>query len=365
MLESSKLFGQLSGDELKYLRAIAQERTFTAGQEIFKEGDAGDGVYILRDGVVEISVLVGQNVRQVFSQVEPGDLFGEMAVIDDKPRSASAVARKEAAVYFIPRAELLTLVNRSPALALGLLREVSNRLREFNRQYLREVVQAERLAVIGRFSRSIVHDLKNPLNIIGLTAEIAGMSQTTPEAREKAVQNIRDQVERISEMIGEILEFTQGPQPDLVLASVDYADFVRQVTAELGAEMALKAVTVEVDGPLPEARLLLNPKRLRRVFHNLIHNAADAMRDGGKVFVRARADGTEVITEIEDTGPGIAREIADQLFQPFVTHGKMHGTGLGLSISKRIIEDHHGWIGTRNEPGHGAIFEFGLPRVGA
>jgi signal transduction histidine kinase len=70
---------------------------------------------------------------------------------------------------------------------------------------------------------------------------------------------------------------------------------------------------------------------------------------------------SEIVTEIEDTGPGIAPEIIERLFEPFATHGKEHGTGLGLSICKRIIEEHRGWIVTRNEPGRGAIFTFGLP----
>ena len=114
---------------------------------------------------------------------------------------------------------MLALVERSPALALALLREISHRLREFNRQYLREVLQAERLAIVGRFARSIVHDLKNPLNIIGLTAEMAGMDRATPEMRQQATARIRKQVERISDLIGEILDFTQGSQSDFVLGA--------------------------------------------------------------------------------------------------------------------------------------------------
>ena len=69
-----------------------------------------------------------------------------------------------------------------------------------------------------------------------------------------------------------------------------------------------------------------------------------------------------MVTEIEDSGRGIAPEIAGQLFEAFATHGKAHGTGLGLSICKRIIEDHQGWISARNQPGRGAVFSFGLPR---
>ena len=70
------------------------------------------------------------------------------------------------------------------------------------------------------------------------------------------------------------------------------------------------------------------------------------------------------MTEIQDSGKGIAPEIANQLFEAFATHGKENGTGLGLSISKRIIEDHRGWIAARNADGNakGAIFSFGLPR---
>jgi signal transduction histidine kinase len=363
-LENSKIFGQLKPAELAELRGMARERTFGVGQEIFKEGDAGDGVYVVKDGVVEISVAVGHGGRQVFSRVEPGDMFGEMAVIEDKPRSASAVAQKGATVYFISRADMLKLVDSSPELARALLREISHRLREFNRQYLREVLQAERLGVVGRFARSIVHDLKNPLNIIGLSAEIAATSHGTAELRQRAILDIRQQVDRISDLIGEILDFTQGASPDLVLPPMDYARFVEQVVEELRPEIAVKSATLELENPPPPVALLLNPKRLRRVFQNLVHNATEAMPSGGRIILRFQLRPTELVTEIEDTGPGIAPEIAGQLFEPFATYGKANGTGLGLSISKRIIEDHKGWMAARSEPGHGAIFQFALPAAG-
>src|SRR5690349_7074738 len=157
-LESSRLFRQIKAAELAAVCQAAQEQSFRDGQEIFKEGDAGDGVYVVKDGLVELSAVVGQNSRQVFSLVAPGEMFGEVAVIDDKPRSESALAKQNTVVYFISRDDLLKLIERSPSLALGLLREISHRLREFDRQYLREVIQAEQLSVIGRFARSIVHD---------------------------------------------------------------------------------------------------------------------------------------------------------------------------------------------------------------
>ncbi len=111
----------------------------------------------------------------------------------------------------------------------------------------------------------------------------------------------------------------------------------------------------------PAGRVRFDPRRLSRVFFNLVGNATDAMLDGGKIFLRFRFNENEIVTEIEDTGPGIAPEIAGQLFQPFATHGKAHGTGLGLSICKKIVEDHGGTISVRSEAGRGAIFCFTLP----
>lgn len=361
MLESSKPFRNLNSTEMNALHQIARERTFSAGQEIFEEGDAGDGVYVVKEGLVEISVRVGQNAQRVFAQIGPGELFGEMAVLELKPRSATVTAAKDTVVYFIPRDALLAMVQRSPELSLELTRLISRRLREFNHKYIQEILQAERLAVIGRFARSIVHDLKNPLNIIGITAEMASTGQAPPEMLEKAAVTIRKQVDRIGEMISEILDFTQGSRADYVLGLTGYDTFVNQVLEEIRPEVELRGSQLILDGPVPSVRLPLDPKRVRRVFFNLVHNATDAMPGGGRIYFRFRHDGSELITEIEDTGQGIPPEIADRLFELFATYGKAHGTGLGLSICKKIIEDHHGRIWAANQPGRGAVFAFALP----
>jgi signal transduction histidine kinase len=364
-VEASDVFCGLPPADLKALQAIARERTLAEGEEIFKEGDAGDGLYLIQDGCVEISGMLADKHRHVFSRVQAGDVFGEMAVLEDKPRSATAIARGPTKVYFFDRAELLPIVAKSSALALLLLREISSRLRDFNRQYLDEVLQTERLAVIGRFARSIVHDLKNPLNVIGLTAELVGSEKASAETRRLAQGRIRKQVDRISDMISEILDFTQGTDTQVILAPSDYIMFAEIIVKEIAPEAALKSVTVELESLVDSAKVLLDPKRLRRVFYNLINNATDAMPGGGKVYVRVRSENGQVLTEVEDTGPGIAPEVAEQLFEAFVTFGKAHGTGLGLSITKRILEDHRGWIKARNRngSGSGAVFTFGLPVV--
>jgi signal transduction histidine kinase len=360
-LESIALFRNLGLDELSALRFITQEHPLAAGQEIFREGDAGNGLYFVKDGLVEISGLVGGNTRRVFSQLGPGEVFGEMAVIEQRPRSATATALKNTIVYFIPRDEMLSLIQRVPSLAFGLLQQISHRLREFNQLHLREVVQAERLAVIGNFARSIVHDLKNPLSIIGLSAEMFDMRGISPEIRAQAQARIKKQVERINDMIGDILIFSESKRTEVKIKPADYRAFVLDLVADLRTEADLKNTRIELQNVPPSAFLKFEPRRLRRVFYNLVHNATDAMLNGGTIFLRFNSSENEIVTEIEDTGSGIPPEIADKLFQAFVTFGKTHGTGLGLSICKKIVEDCGGRIWTRNEPKRGAIFCFTLP----
>ncbi|MGO9477746.1 MAG: ATP-binding protein [Limisphaerales bacterium] len=359
-LESIELFRNLGREELQALRMIARERHFAAQSGIFKEGDPGDGAYFVKDGLVEISSVVGTG-RRTLSRLGPGEVFGEMAVIEHRPRSATATAARDTDVYFLPRGEMLSFIQRSPALAFGLLQYISRRLRDFDQLYLREVVQAERLAVVGNFARSIVHDLKNPLAIISLSAETFDRPEIRPEARAQAQARIRKMVERIGDMVSDILIFTDGKRTDVDVKPASYHAYVMGLLADLRAEAESKDVRIQVQNEPPPVLVRFNPRRLSRVFYNLIHNAADMTPAGGVIYLRFRSDGKEIVTEIEDTGPGIAPEIADKLFETFATFGKEHGTGLGLSICKKIIADHQGRIWARNEPGRGAVFAFALP----
>ncbi len=360
-LEHSKLFGGLSAADTEALRACAQLREFAEGAVIFEEGASGDGMYLVREGGVQISAPVSQGERKKLAKLGPGDYFGEMAVIDNEPRSASAMAEVATTVYYFPREAILQMLERSPLLAVRFIREFSHRMREFNKQYVEESLQAERLAVVGRFARSIVHDFKNPLNVIGLASEIAGMEKASPSARANAAAKVRKQVDRLSNMLNEILEFTKGPQNSIVLAKTNFAHFVDIVIEELRPEVGERHVELVLDGPAPDIDLLFDPQRLTRVFFNLVHNAVDAMPEGGRIYFRFNVGDKEVVTEIEDTGKGIAPEIAERLFTAFATYGKANGTGLGLSICKKIITDHKGHIEAHNFPNRGAVFTFGLP----
>jgi signal transduction histidine kinase len=175
------------------------------------------------------------------------------------------------------------------------------------------------------------------------------------------MDRINKQVDRITNMVNDILEYTRGSQGPVNLNPEDYGEYLRSIVEELQREVTNRGVTVRFENPPPTVKLALNPPRLNRVFYNLILNAVDEMPGGGEVTVRTQVSDREVLTEITDTGEGIAPEIIDRLFEAFATYGKTKGTGLGLSICQRIVQEHGGriWAGNRKEGG--AVFSFTLP----
>lgn len=346
--------------ELDALHQAGKPCQFSAGQVIFTAGDAGDGFYIIESGRVQILAAFGGSEPRVLAIISDGDFFGEMAVLDDAPRSATAKAQTDTRAIFVGREELMTLLESRPGLALNLIREFSNRIRAFNRKYVDELIQTERLAVIGRFASTVVHDFKNPLTIIGLAAELACSDDTPADLRVKAQQKIARQVQRMTAMLQELIDFTKPSAQRSTVRGIDFAGYMNPVIAELRQEIADRGVELVVEEP-PTVLVRLDPPRMGRVFSNLMTNAIEAMPDGGRIFLRFVIDRDELRVELQDTGPGIASVIASTLFEPFTTHGKPKGNGLGLTIVRKIVEDHGGRIWVTSEPGKGATFLFTLP----
>lgn len=359
------LFAGLPESALAKLEAAARRLHVPAGTPIVREGEPGDGLYVLEEGTVQIGCSHGTGPGRVLAMLGPEAIFGEMAVVEEGPRSAAVTTCTDAVVWFVPREAVLELMHEHPEFALRLLRELSRRLREFNRVHLEQTLQMERLALVGRFARTIIHDLKGPLNVLQLAAELGLAPHADPARREEALQRIRRQVERITDSIQEILLFTEGGSGTETMVPMVYADFLAPVLDELRAEVALRGACLRwTTANWPRGRVRIQPRRLRRVLQNLVQNACDMLPQGGQIEVRLSDAGRCVVTEVHDNGPGVAPEIRDRLFEPFVTHGKRQGTGLGLSICKRIVEDHGGAISAGCSPLGGALFRFTLPWAG-
>lgn len=368
-LGESRLARHLAPTVRDFMVAGAERRALATGHHVFDEGDPGDGVYVVESGRVEIAARSVPGRRHRLAVMEPGEYFGEMAVFDGGARSATAIALEASVLHFIPTPLLQEILGQSPVLAASLVRDASLRMREFNRRFLQELLKAERLTLVERLARTIVHDFRNPLNVIGIAADLAAEPSATLESRRAARDRVRIQVEVLNRMMQELLDFTRGMTPSVVLPRLAYTPFVQDVLSEAGAEAGRRGVALEtelsgLDPANVPTEVRLDAFRIRRVFGNLFQNAFDALagRPDGRIRVRVRIVGDEVETEIADNGPGIAPEVLQHVFQPFVTFGKAHGTGLGLAICDRIVAEHGGRITAENaaEDG-GARFRFWLP----
>jgi signal transduction histidine kinase len=206
----------------------------------------------------------------------------------------------------------------------------------------------------------IIHDFKNPMAVVLGTADLIRVRDANNPKLQKQCGVIRAQVDRMSALTRDVLEFARGHtvlEPttiDLVAWLGEVVDGHREPATHAGVRLALEGRR--------DIRVMMDAGRMRRVFDNLLTNAREASRVGDTVtlLVDSEPDG-DVTIEIRDQGPGIAPEIAVTLFEPFVTAGKEGGSGLGLAISKKIVEDHGATLTVESASGQGARFRVTLP----
>ncbi|ACL63961.1 histidine kinase [Anaeromyxobacter dehalogenans 2CP-1] len=229
-----------------------------------------------------------------------------------------------------------------------------------------DLLRAERLAAVGRISAQITHEIRNPLNAIGLNAEllaeeIAALPAPPAEAT-GLVSAISREVDRLNAVTEEYLRFARLPRPQL--ERHDLNEILGGLLDFLGPELAAARVAVHraLAPGLPGVRC--DEGQLRAVFLNLLRNSREAMPGGGTVtVVTRRADsGAAVEAELGDTGGGIPPGDLTRIFEPFYST-KERGTGLGLAFTQQVVEEHGGTIRCESTVGRGTIFTLRFPAV--
>jgi signal transduction histidine kinase len=215
-----------------------------------------------------------------------------------------------------------------------------------------------RLASIGQMLSGVVHDLRTPMTVISGFTQLMAVEEDVDE-RKKAAYVIEKQFEQVNAMIGETLAFARGER-ELLLRKVYLQKFMGEVQEYLLKDLEPSGIELKVHvGYTGTARF--DENKVKRVIYNIARNAAQAMPDGGKFTVTVEREGPELVLRFADTGPGIPPEIADRLFESFVTARKQGGTGLGLAIVKKIAEEHGGTVTFKSRPGKGTTFEVRFP----
>ena len=212
----------------------------------------------------------------------------------------------------------------------------------------------------------VSHDLRNPLSAVSLGASLLSMSQSiTPDDREQ-VETIETSARRMSRLIEDLLDVTRlegGKRLPIEPATVDPAELLEEAEELFRAQAAVASVTMlyEHDPDMPAVRA--DRHRIMQVLSNLIGNSMKFTPEGGRISVRAKVIGEEVLFSTSDTGPGIPREHLGDIFSPYwqAKRAERLGAGLGLPIARGIVEAHGGRIWVESEPGRGTDFYFTLP----
>jgi len=224
-----------------------------------------------------------------------------------------------------------------------------------------ELAHSERLASIGRLAAGVAHEIGNPVTGIASIAQNLE-SETGDSDVRTASRQIIEQTNRISDIVQTLVGFSHGgsfaaerPQ------SLALAECIQEAADLVRLSHAARQVHIRIACAEPIV-LTADRTSLIQVFVNLLTNACDASRPGDEVSVEARLEDGNGVVEVADHGEGMAEDLLDQVFEPFVTtKGPRHGTGLGLSVVYRIVQDHGGQIAIDSQPGRGTRVVVTLP----
>ena len=354
----NRLFADIPVDVLEAIPVC--ERVFAPETVIFREGDHGDTLMLVGSGLVKISKAGWQGHEVVLSLIEANDFFGELALLDREPRSASAIALKNTVIGEIDRSALDFLMEKAPrVLPVNFTQVTIARLRSTNASFVQHILRSERLAVLGTMLSSIVHDLKNPLAAI--TSSVSYLEQKAPDDFTKSAAHIiKSAADRVVLLTEELLDFARGTarlSPTwttsnrlLELLETEILDQVRRTT-----------ISVEVENRTKDS-FWIDEMRVTRCLANVVKNAWEAMRDRGKLRLEFEGRDGGLFISVTDSGAGIPEEFRSQVFEPFMTYQKRSGTGLGLSIAKSCVDAHEGRISFESRPGVGTTFFIWLPK---
>jgi signal transduction histidine kinase len=223
-----------------------------------------------------------------------------------------------------------------------------------------QLVQAEKLAAMGRLAASIAHEINNPLQAIHNCLHLTLKKPLSEEKKTRYLGMAQEEVERLITIVQRMLEFYRPSKEGM--APTDVHAIIENVLALSSKRLQRGKITVtkKLAPDLPTISIVRD--QLKQVFLNLVINAIEAMPQGGELCIETKLSegGNELSTAFTDTGVGLSEKEQENIFEPFFTT-KATGTGLGLSVSYGIIERHGGRIEVQSELGKGATFTVHLP----
>ena len=382
-LKNVFFFKNLSDDEIKVVLGVCHEEDFSPGDILFAEGSMADRFYIVLDGLVEVWKNYNDPKPDLLGIHGPGHFFGEMALVDELPRSATVVAKVPTRVLFLYRNDFHELIKRHSSIALSVMISMSFLVRSSNEAFVEdlrrrnneleaayselEAIQAdrlrnERLSTLGKFSSMILHDIRNPISIIKGQAQLILLNLQDEKRLRRSIQAITTETAKLERLASEFLDYSRGEirldfsivHPQSLLAKAD--ETVRQRLEAEGISLYIRCETTEP--------VLVDEDRILRAILNIVDNARKALADASekRLAIHAIDEAGQLVITVQDSGIGMRPETLARIYEPFYSASGHGGTGLGLLIVKNIIEAHGGTMSVESAEGKGSTFSIRIPK---
>jgi signal transduction histidine kinase/GAF domain-containing protein len=215
-----------------------------------------------------------------------------------------------------------------------------------------QLVQGEKLSVVGTLAAGTAHDIRNILSSLSLEIEASS------DEPERALEAVREQLGRFSVLAHRLLSYAKPRK--IATQQVELDAVLQKVIALTSAQLRIMDIELTYSAGKDMPPLQADAHQLEHLFVNLILNGVQAMDKGGRLQITTKRDGQRAVITVSDTGKGIAKDVAEKLFQPF-SSTRTEGFGLGLYSCKRIVEEHGGQIGVERNVPAGTTFTISLP----
>jgi len=215
-----------------------------------------------------------------------------------------------------------------------------------------ELKRQDQMKAVATLAAGMAHEIKNPLTSIRTFAEYLPIKYNDPEFRNRFMKVVTDEVDRVNNIVQQLLEFSKPQPPNLRDCSL--SDLAEDTLSLLNKNLVEGKIRVVKDYAA-EVPVRADKNQMRQAILNILLNAIQAMPNGGVLTIKTTLDGGYFQLSVSDTGSGIPKEDLSRIFDPFFTT-KDQGTGLGLAIVHGIIKEHQGRIEARSELGQGTTF---------
>ena len=382
-LTKVRIFSETGEDVLAEIAGELTEIRIRRGQNVFKKGDEGDAMYIIKSGAVRV-----HDGNHVLSRLVPGQVFGEFALFDKETRSASITADEETILLQLEQDDFAKVIANKADVMLGVLKKLIRRIREMNelesklaKSYMKiqkqkseieeqhqqllekkqELEQTnEQLTRLNEDKNQLIsvvsHGLRNPLTsslcvVDLLENEMAGLS----EQQREFLDLIHSSLRRMNSLINQTLDIDiiELQRDTLKPETVDLAEILEQIGKSF--KYTLKLKKLDIDMKLEKLKARVDRNYFYLILDNLLSNAIRFSPSNKKIYIDLFEREGKAVVEISDEGPGISEKALKTLFDNPKQHDRQTDKN-GLSISKKYVEAMGGEINCTSRPGAGTTF---------